>query len=1092
MKSKLSFLGSLLTCLFLTFGAKAIVLFQDNFPYGNGPIDIVSGGNGTGGGGVWVSGAGSTYGTTDDIICDGFGDLEITGSGPSILPKAYWTNGFAGSTFAAVPLFTNTVYYFLSNAPVAGLYASFYLNVDPNAFATNKFGSGSPYFAYFSDTNFDFAPRIFVTTNGAATGNYRVSVGGGTTTAGIFPMDLFTGQAYQVVVRYTISTGTAELWINPANETDAGASPTGTLSLNGISTPDTSGVVTTNNFGTCAFGVRNAGNDGPLYISQLIIGTTFADVVPASDGQNPVFIQTQPQSVTNFAGQAATLSVVAGGDADTMTYQWNYNGSPLPGATTSSISFSSLVGADAGTYNVTVANAATPSGVTSATVNLSVLATDIVPTIVSGPTNLAASAGTTATFTVNATDAGAPLAYQWYLGGTPIASQTNSTLAINSVAISNAATTYMVQVTNPNGDVVSSSNASLTVGPPIAIKATIQYVRSLLDTNYNTNANYVSSGALKLFTITGTNTVWENLTTSGNSEFYIEDATAGITVFWSGAAAATHMPPAGAVVTVTAPVSDFDGLLEIEPVFTNTFHSVTWTNVGALPRPLPLPFDPNITGNPNYMQKHLVGEYFGATNVFLENPGTLYGNNANEPLTNDEPGSVAFSYNFFNASNPTNGTTTVVQATNVNGQIFNVIFYSDHTDIFGAVKPVGPVTIYGVLGIFDSTLPYTNGYELTPSRLADIVPAVSITNVISNVIRHGDLATNSFSATVLQPGETLTMTVVAQDPGGGTATISSLGGNGTWSTITGNGTSKATATYRYTGTVAEEGTADTPSLTASFTSSGFVGAYTNLNTIYVPNPGEQNIRISELLSSPTSNTNSPAYDPLNRPKPETGTIAVNDQYVELVNANSSGSQNINRWTLWSGFTQVYTFVLGETLPAHTCGVVYGGPTGTDTDPPELNTDTLEFNENSGSGLALSTSGGTFSLYNTSGYLIDRVAYPPIGALTNSFSRFFTMNGQLVPQSWINTNVVTPGYQYNNGSWASNTVPPVGVAVHLTYGNPVQLNFTATPGNVSTLWQANTLFDYFNVVNGQTFTTTSGSFSVTNPPPASQFYFITTP
>jgi hypothetical protein len=33
---------------------------------------------------------------------------------------------------------------------------------------------------------------------------------------------------------------------------------------------------------------------------------------------------------------------------------------------------------------------------------------------------------------------------------------------------------------------------------------------------------------------------------------------------------------------------------------------------------------------------------------------------------------------------------------------------------------------------------------------------------------------------------------------------------------------------------------------------------------------------------------------------------------------------------------------------------------------------------------------------------------------------------------------------------------------------------------------------FNVLIGKTFTNSIGSFLVTNPPPANQFYFITTP
>jgi hypothetical protein len=1114
MKTKLILLGSIMTFFLASFGARAELLVQDNFPYSAGPIGPASGGNGTGGGGNWVSGAGSLYGTTGDIVASGFNSLEIMGTGNSDLPRTYFTNGVLGLSIPLAPLFTNTVYYFPSNAPAAALYASFTINVDSSAFSTNQFGnSGSSYFAYFTDTNFNFSPRIFVVTNGAAPGNYRVQIIDGT---GVVPTDLAPGSPYTVVARFVLSTGQSTLWVNPVNETSTGYTSSTLAFINGISTPDAGGVITTNNTSTCGFGVRNFSHGGPIFISSLAVGTSFADVVPSSDGSNPLFIQTQPQNATNFAGQPAALSVVAGGDQDTIAYQWSIGGQAIPGATSNSYAVASLVASNQGTYTVTITNAATPGGVTSSNATLTVLPSDIPPTISGQPTNSSFSAGSSAIFTVTAGAGGAPLTYQWYLGATALASQTSSALTISTLQFSNAGT-YKVIVTNPNGDSVTSSNAVLTVTPPAPIIANIQYIRSLLDnTNYNTNALFFTNGGPKLFKITGTNTTWQNLTTSGNSEFYIQDATAGIVVFWSGAASASHMPPAGAVVTVVGPASVFSGLLEISPVFTNTFHSVTWSNVGPLPVPMALPFDPIIYTNANLMQKHLVGEYFAATNVFLDqDSGPVFASNANEPMTNGVPGTNVIALQTFNATtnNPLTGTNILVHATNVNGQVFNVIFYNNHTDIVGSAKPTGPVTIYGALGIFSSSQPFTSGYELTPSRYADIVPAVTITNVISNVVRYGDLATNSFNSTVLQPGETVTMTVYARDPGAGTATLSGLTNsstNGAWSAITGNGTSLATATYTYTATVGAEGTADIPTLTASFSSSGFTGNYTNLNVIYVPTPAEQNIRITEVFASPTSNTNAAAFDPLLRPLPETVPVA-NDQYIEIVNFNTN-ALNINRWAVFSGLSQVFNFVNGETPGGGMSTVLYGGPSGSDSNAPTLFTSGMAYRENIVNGFSFSANGGTVSLYNLPGYLIDRVAYPASGfSITNSptfnlvgqtpgfppvgsFSRFPTMNSPLVPQAFISTNYVTPGLQYDGGPWTNTTsVPAVTVPVTVAnVSNTTTLTFTANTTNTSTLWLGNSLAQPFSVLAGGVFTNGSGSFVISNTPPPFQYYIITTP
>src|SRR5439155_22487639 len=77
------------------------------------------------------------------------------------------------------------------------------------------------------------------------------------------------------------------------------------------------------------------------------------------------------------------------------------------------------------------------------------------------------------------------------------------------------------------------------------------------------------------YTITGIVTTWADMTGVANTEFYMQDASGGIVVFWSGASGTTNLPPAGALVQVTGPLNCFSGLLEIEPVFSNPLQSVT-------------------------------------------------------------------------------------------------------------------------------------------------------------------------------------------------------------------------------------------------------------------------------------------------------------------------------------------------------------------------------------------------------------------------------------------------------------------------------------------------------------------------------------
>ncbi len=645
---------------------------------------------------------------------------------------------------------------------------------------------------------------------------------------------------------------------------------------------------------------------------------------------------------------------------------------------------------------------------------------------------------------------------------------------------------YSVTVSNQ----VSSTNsdpAFLTVNPPATVS--IALLRSLLDsTNYNTN------GAVTLFSIKGTVTTWQNLTTSGNSEFFIQDGTAGITVFWSGAAASANLPPAGAIVQVTGPLSDFDGLLEIEPVFGNAFHNVTVLSTGnPLPAPQPLPFDPNITGNPAIMQKHLVGSYFVASNVFLDiDSGPVFTSNANEPITNED--NLTYPLPLFSPTTGTNGSTSSVTVTNQSGETFT-LFYNSHTDIVGKTKPTGPVTIYGVLGVFVANPPFTSGYEFTPSRFADIVPVVRWTNVLSHLSHYGDLPTNSFAESVVRSNETLTMTVVASDPAGGNVTIAPTGDlSGNWS-VGASGGLTASATFTFTPTSANAGTHYNVKMTTTLSSTG--STITNVWSVYVPTAVEQHVCISEVLIVPTTDTNSPAFNPLKRTL-DTNNIKINDEYIEL--ANTSGvNVDLFNWTVGTDSSVLNQFVNGgsaeggqEDLPPGGAVIVYGGPLNGNT--PNLPV----FSEpaNPTPSALTSLAGGILTLHNGSGFLVDRVSYPASSAVpaVGSLSRFPTINDVLVPQAFINTNLVTPGLQYDGGSWGSPTKPPGSLLVPITVtaGNPVQLSFTASTGIATTLWRANELSNNFDVIFGQQFSNTSGLFFVTNTPPQPhQYYFITT-
>lgn len=79
------------------------------------------------------------------------------------------------------------------------------------------------------------------------------------------------------------------------------------------------------------------------------------------------FITAQPSSQNVIKGKTVTLSVGAIG-SPTLLFQWNFNGSPLPGATASSLVLPNISTAQAGNYFVTISNDV--GGVISATATI--------------------------------------------------------------------------------------------------------------------------------------------------------------------------------------------------------------------------------------------------------------------------------------------------------------------------------------------------------------------------------------------------------------------------------------------------------------------------------------------------------------------------------------------------------------------------------------------------------------------------------------------------------------------------------------------------------------------------------------------------
>jgi uncharacterized delta-60 repeat protein len=186
-------------------------------------------------------------------------------------------------------------------------------------------------------------------------------------------------------------------------------------------------------------------------------GQGLIDALAGPPVPTPPNIITQPQSQTNVSGSAATFSVYAVGSFP-LSYQWQFNGTNIVGATNTVLMLANVQPTNAGAYSVIVTNL---YGATNSS-NAMLTVLTLPPTITLQPTNQTAYAGFIASFNAMATGS-LPLSYQWSLNGTNIAGATNTSLTLTNVQL-NQAGNYTVLVTNLYGSVLSS-NAVLTVYP---------------------------------------------------------------------------------------------------------------------------------------------------------------------------------------------------------------------------------------------------------------------------------------------------------------------------------------------------------------------------------------------------------------------------------------------------------------------------------------------------------------------------------------------------------------------------------------------------------------------------------------------------
>ena len=601
------------------------------------------------------------------------------------------------------------------------------------------------------------------------------------------------------------------------------------------------------------------------------------------------------------------------------------------------------------------------------------------------------------------------------------------------------------------------AQASQPPPPVVQIVATnIARLRTLVDA-----VNYLPSDTTTLYSVEGIVTTHANLTGVPSALFYVQDATAGIAVFWRNGAD-VFVPTAGDRVRVVGPLGHFNGLLEFLPVAGTTNHSVTLVSKNN-PLPAPVPLEFAWQNDPSQIEKY-EGSYVVASNVVL------------------------------NVAEPTLPRTGTIEMADAQGQTL-ALFVNAQTDIGGQAKPVTSVTVLGVLGQFDTSGPRTSAYQLIPTRFADILapnkaPTIRFTNVLENLVRPGDLPMNTFEEISLRPGEKVTITAQITDASGKTISLkpNASGLPVSWQTgaLSGN---PLTATLTFQAGTAEAGKLFTPALEAV----NDVATNTTSWKIYVPSVAEQQVILSEFLANPATTNTAPHFNPLKRAEPAPNP-SYQDEYVELANLGSA-DVNLLRWSISDSSALRHRFFESFLLPSSNAVVVYGGPLNGFA--PVLNVPSVPASEDV-FGFGLNNSGGdSILIRNADGNLISRVIYSTLPG-DASMTRYPNLNGDFVSQLSVSTNRVSPGTQWN-GRLFSESAPTtllasLSINASLLVGGGLKLSWKTESGRTYSVWRSDQVAGpYAAVASNLTFAGAEGQFTESDIRTASaRFYRIRSP
>jgi len=167
---------------------------------------------------------------------------------------------------------------------------------------------------------------------------------------------------------------------------------------------------------------------------------------------NPPVITASPVAAQSVAAGTTVNLSVSVSDPTSVTYQWQFNGVNIFGASSPNLILNSVTAANAGTYVCVVSNLVGVTTSTPSVLNITSLGS---PTITTNPTSQTIAPGSSVVFKVAAKSA-TTTTYQWQFNGIVLSGATSSTLYISAVTTANAGN-YTCVVSNTSGYVTSTA-----------------------------------------------------------------------------------------------------------------------------------------------------------------------------------------------------------------------------------------------------------------------------------------------------------------------------------------------------------------------------------------------------------------------------------------------------------------------------------------------------------------------------------------------------------------------------------------------------------------------------------------------------------